>query len=469
MSCVKWLVSASLAGMVVVVSGCEKLENKPKDPLVEGEPSPFFGLQNGVDLNPEDALATYYLSSVSAGSKFAFQDYLSDEVDDNRPVIRSGQYRPDRDFGWLSERNRPLTHFGGYDVDGRNWYLVDSGAETLSFQLQGFDPNEAEKDTSDLATLDGEFNCLQYNIRPEPEVRFYDLSVAGGSAVLVDKTAGSVANPQNLTLTKGEWAKLTVTEGAQDITAVCAGKEPEGYEDAYFDFLKASYTNTSPYYDICWSVEGQGGFQLDGNALYFSYIAQVEPVRKRFFDANNDGKEDKSGADIPDNFVDVEPNDPSDPPGPDGLNDGAVPALPPDIRNLVTPNEDGLAGIGGFRPVRSVNYCLRKGDNLTNQDIEETFWVGQSLRDQGDSYVVFSGVGFDGAGLAAEEQIESSGPGNLRELAYDYHVESDGEIVINGARGMMSADGRLIIYDLTDTTVDRVGVAIGIKEARLQD
>lgn len=479
MSMNKWLSTGMILVAVAGLNGCEKLKNKPKDPLVEEEPSPFYGLQNGTEMDGKAGLGTYFFSNTAASSKFGFFDYLSGKVDDKYPLMYKGTFRPDRDFGWFSERNKKVSHFGGFDLDGRNWFMVNTEEESLNFQLLAVGlaeeetpvttpPEEEKPGIDDVAILDGEFNCLQADVRPEAAVRHFDLTMANGDGQLVDKTQGEFATSQAIRVDLGEFATMVVSGTAQGFDKVCAGQEPEGFQDAFFDYLKTQYTDVDANYHVCWSAKTQGAFQLDGQALFYTTIAVPTVERRRYFDANFDGLEDSSGETMPTGWVDIVNNETAAP-GPDGLRDGnIIPALPRDIADLATVTEEGLSGDEGFRPIRSTTFCLRKGEDLSAESLAGTYWMGQSIHDPLDDYVVFSGVGFDGDSLVAEEQLASSGDDNKRELGYSYFVSNKGELVVNGRQGMMSADGRMFFFDISNPETGRVGFAVGIKEARLQ-
>jgi hypothetical protein len=457
------VVSTGLLVAVVAVSvGCEKLENKPKAPLVEGAPSPFYGAQNGVEVDIQKGNARYYESRVGAGAKFTHLDYLSPlTASGSFPVIKNGEYRVDRDFSWFSERNNSRSQFGGYDIDGRNWYLVNLSEESLAIHFKSLDPLDTESVTDDVSVIDGEFSCLQHTIHPEPEVREFDLSVAQGNAVFTDKTPGAFGAVQLLTLTAEADARFDVSGGVQTFARTCSGSGSAGLQDDFYDYLDKAYSSTTTYYNTCWSMVAKGGYQLDGEALYFTYIAMAEAEVRRLYDVNPaDGLEDSTGEAMPRSFVDKNN---------DGLQDNFTPRPPSDIGALITPNNEGVTGLVGYRPVRSTTYCLRKGNELSVQNLAGSFWVGQSVKEGNEKYVGFSKAGYDGNGLAAEVQLETSSPANLRDLAYPYLVESNGVITVDGGKGMMSTDGRMIMYDVSNPFLNRVGIAIGIKEAQLQE
>lgn len=479
MSMNKWLSTGMILVAVAGLNGCEKLKNKPKDPLVEGEPSPFYGVHNGVEVDGKAGMGLYFGANVQSGSKFGTVDYLSDKVDDKFPFIRQGQFSRDRDFGWFTEKNNKSSQFGGADVSGLNWFMVDTGQASLRFGLKALDPTggvdeqdggEAvgAEEADDISLLDGEFNCLQTDILPEATVRHADLTLAQGQGLLLDKTQGGFPASQSISLVLGESAKVVVSGTSGQFDRVCAGLEPEGFQDDLYDYLMSEYPPMDQNYRSCWTATTQGAFQLDGDVLFYTTIAVPSVERRRYFDVNQDGLEDTSGEEMPDSWRDFVNNEDGSA-GADGLQDGNNnPNLPPKIAEFLTPDAKGLTGVQGFRPIRSTTYCLRKGESLSAESLTGTFWMGQSIHEPLDDYVLFSAVGFDGVSLVAEKQLETSGSDNKRELGYSYFVDSQGELTVNGRQGMMSADGRMFFFDISNPETGRVGFAVGIKEARLQ-
>lgn len=160
-------------------------------------------------------LGTYFFSNTASNAKFGFFDYLSDKVDDTYPLMYKGTFRPDRDFGWFSERNKKVSHFGGFDLEGRNWFMVNTAEDSLYFQVKALGLSEEETttgstsiedetpDINDITMLDGEFNCMQVDVRPDAAIRHHDLTLASGQGQLVDKTQGGFAQSQSVSIALG--------------------------------------------------------------------------------------------------------------------------------------------------------------------------------------------------------------------------------------------------------------------------
>ncbi len=425
------------AGLLLLASigflqGCEELTNKEKDPLVPVLPSRFYGYGTGFELQSRETLSRYFLATASRSAKFGYYDLLSDEFEGSPPGYSDGEYRQDRDFRWLTERRSSRFVRGSFDVEGEYWFTMNTNQESLNFIVRGSDPDDLDIDFFPIDNADGNYNCLRYDAFPTPAMQTFSLDLQGGQGILTNTSAEIIEpreqTPQVVRMSPGTFAKMDVEgERAKEFTNICAGKEPAGFQDDFYDYLISEFSSQSAYYDICWTSRAVGGYQYEGKLLHYSHVGIVSVQLK-----------------------------------PDVVNSDTVYPLPPDIAAMIDPDSNNVQGINAYRPSRTNMVCLAEAENAQTADLEGSFWVGQSLIGQGDPYVAFSQMYFDGDGEFLDEQVDISADLNLKSSSGSYFVERNGELFFNGRQGLFSNDRKLVVLDMSDPADNVVGFAVGI-------
>lgn len=456
-----------IGGLVLagLLQGCNPLENKPKDPVSPEGASVRWGTHSALAVKAGSPLALYAQSVATPNEKYVISDYYSPAEDGGLGLILSGEYEVDRDDFWLTDADFSYI-LGSWEASGDYWYMLDTQRDSLTFHVRGSDLEDQSITEFDIEVVDGEYTCLSHRPDGDREVVAFDLSVAGGNGVLTE-TSPDFPSTRSVQLTAQTQARLEVTGFASEFPRTCAGAEPSGFSNSFFDELTTTYTSSSSRYDICWESKAVGAFHYEGEVLFFEEVGLVSVNEKRLFDANNDGFEDTSGELMPENFVDLVDNE-TGAPGADGLHDTVRPNLPSDIANMLQTDLNGLTGFDGYRPVNAVNYCVRKATDLTNASLSEQYWVGTVFEDSGEAYVAFSVSDFDGLSRFSNDEIRVSTSRNTRDTSGSYFVESDGALQVDGRLGIASRDGNLIIYDVSDAPANRSGLAIGIRQPRFQ-
>ncbi|OZG74891.1 hypothetical protein BTA51_00325 [Hahella sp. CCB-MM4] len=432
----------------LMMMGCEELENKPKTPLVIGDPFFLQGNTIGTEssLNRGDARISIGYTADTAASTF-----LDALEQDNK-----GEFIPYRGIEWRYQSAEQY-----YTEKNANYRLMMPNKSLKTFMtlntqevaLGLFTPigklPESDTDTVTPPDLtDGNYTCIRLE-----DQRDGDGDLIEDGPMEVHSYSAQFVDADNLSMTKttpgtGDPAKLFGYGFTRNKVLEVTDASSDGYWKGVFepvidnscdkilleDEFGTEYFQV-PYLGGCpIEVKAFGGASSDGSVVHFSQVAYVE--RKI--------NEDLFAGTCPD-------TDPG----------CGYPPNPVEPVSAIQPLNKA------WKKRLNWNVCIRNtSGGMSNSKISGTYWMGTLYQDSIEGSLILSEYTADGAGSGINRQTLVTNDVALREERLDYNVDSDGELTINGRYGVVSSDGALFVYDASQPARDIAAITIGLLKYR---
>ncbi len=448
----------ALALLAAALNACTPLENEPKKPLVIPPPSELAGefMATKVSQDREEAQISY-TTYTDSGIGIEVDTLSTDEFGD--PInIRDMTYEREAP-GYYSEQNSSDKFIALPDsVD----FVVTADVEEQSINLATRvareplpeeDEAEEQSDTEQpivLPDLDvGEYTCFvqeQDTLGKEAShssVSVYQVTFASGEAFFQMDMPGHAAYQFSTPYEFQEKGELVFTEFRTT---------PEAWDEPSEQLTQESATGqmipTHVYEDIAGSCS-KGELRVITPGTEDDPEVTKTPNSQLFASCHKAYK--SMGGASPDGQI---------------LHFASAGYLQRNLREEQLDRSDGAQvklENAGWHPRESWGVCVKRGRGLNNTALAGDYWLSEVGVDNGAINTRFASWEVDDLGNGIESPVAQSEDLAPRSILLELNVDTDGELSVNGQRGMMANRGDFLVYDASQPSLGVSGIGIAVR------